>query len=192
MEFLFAALLALSSSAEPFPESSLCFEIKSGVADVGEELAYLERLCDIEIDSHRGVVASVEGGFLPFLEEFYLKVPERNEIYLSASRSFRDRTFDQLVQWPYGSIWIFRADWVEEDRPKLALSAVDSPYLVNVAKDCNKGVELSHGIVSGDQLDFEFVVHELKIGNTVIRMSQASEAFAIVIAETFRRLNCLN
>lgn len=192
MEMLLAILLNMSPGTGSLKEDTYCYEISSGEAEVGEERAYLERFCQIELATHKGVVAAVEGGFLPFLEEFYLMVPERSEIYLSSSGSFRNATFAELVHWPYGSIWIYRSDWLEEERIETALKVVESSYLTNVSESCDKVVRLSFGEVSGEQLEFTFEVYELRIGDTVIRMSQASVAFAVVIAETFKRINCPN
>jgi len=186
---ILVVVLGLSGGYD-FSDEGYCSRIRSGALQVEEERAYLLELCNAEIASHEGPIVLIEGGFLPILKNYYLMIPDGNDITLSSSRAVRGQSFSELTKWPYGSIWISRADTGEQRPSVFDLEEVNSRLLMDYSKACNMDFRLLAGQASHASTEFSTQIYELVIGESLIRMSRGSIHLAMVSAETYARINC--
>ncbi|NBD95121.1 MAG: hypothetical protein GVY11_01415 [Gammaproteobacteria bacterium] len=167
-----------------------CESLRNDEVEVGHERQYLLRLCDATPSSHAGPIISIEGGFLPVLEQFYFRIPADNEIELFSGRSPKITSYKERVNWPYGVIWIRKYE--EEERDPDAGSPVhqNQDVLSTASEACDMVFSLSEYEESAPHLDFTLIKHELRIGDSLVVLGGGSQHLAAVLAEVYVQWNC--
>jgi len=182
--------LLLSAATSHSMASSLCEQLLAQPEYLEEERSYLLRMCDMSLPGANGPIIHLENGFLPLLNEFYVKIPEKDEIALASSLSPKLRSFDRKMDWPYGVIWIRPIDRSKTQENAVQEEPIHSEVLSEASNMCGFGISLIYYEERAPDLDFVGKFFELKIGDTVVLFGGGSEALAIVTGEMFARLNC--
>lgn len=180
----------LSAATFQSMASSLCEQLLAHPDHLEDERSYLLRVCDMSAPDTNGPTIRLENGFLPILNEFYLKVPERAEIVLASSLSPKLLGFDKKMTWPYGVIWIRPTNESRTQGNSVQEKPIKSEVLSEASNMCGFEISLTYYEERAPELDFVGEFFELRIGDTLVLFGGGSEALAIVTGEMFARLNC--
>lgn len=167
----------------------LCDQLSADPLFAEPEREYLLSLCGTELAVHSGPIVFMEGGFLPFPEHFYLRVPTGPEIKLASGQLARIGSYEEALRWPYGTVRIVKNDDGQLGREQ-SVQLIESYGLSWSSRQCALPISLE--FIEKTVPGWEFVgqFHRLRIGSTVVLLGGGSENLAIVLAETFARLNC--
>lgn len=172
-------------NAEP-----LCERLAADPLLLKSERKYLLGLCEAEIAKHPGPIVLVEGGFLPFPEHFYLRIPTRSSIELSSGLLLRITGYEEALNWPYSTIRITQSS--ESLSGRLSSERlIESPGLDWASRMCLLPIDLQYFEESWPGTSFVGQFFRLHIGRTEILLSGDSRNLAVVLAETYARWNCV-
>ena len=170
-----------------------CEQLRNETLPVPEyEREHLVDLCDATLDQHKGPIVSMEGGFLPFPDQFYVQIPERAHVELASGAVIRAGSIEEMENWPYGVVEIgdLSEFYYYKRSGSTNINVVESQGVKHARNRCSIPIEVIDFDRSHPSLSAIFDYQEIHLGDTAVLLIDGSVYLAIALVETFARLNC--